>query len=91
MEDKIKICFDKEYKIRVMDPVKFERSEELDVECSAFMESKCSSSSSSSGSSSKHSFVRSFTSDTALCCAVLCCSVLCCSVLCCVVFCCVVV
>lgn len=40
MEEKIKICFDKEYKIRVMDPVKFERSEELDVECSAFMESE---------------------------------------------------
>lgn len=40
MEEKIKICFDKEYKIRVMDPVKFKRSEELDVECSAFMESK---------------------------------------------------
>mmetsp|Transcript_18556 Transcript_18556/g.34661 ORF Transcript_18556/g.34661 Transcript_18556/m.34661 type:complete len:104 (+) Transcript_18556:59-370(+) len=38
MEEKIKICFDKEYKIRVMDPVKFERSEELDVECSAFMD-----------------------------------------------------
>jgi hypothetical protein len=40
MEDKVKICFDKDYKIRIMDPVKFGRSEELDVECTAFMESK---------------------------------------------------
>ena len=39
MDDKVKVYFDKDYKIRVMDPVKFARSEELDVECSAFVES----------------------------------------------------
>ena len=40
MDEKVKICFDKEYRIRVMDPEKFERSEQLDVECSGFMESE---------------------------------------------------
>lgn len=39
MEEKIKVYFDKEYKIRVMDPAKFARSEELDTECSSFVES----------------------------------------------------
>lgn len=39
MDDKVKICFDKDYKIRIMDPIKFERSEQLDLECNAFMES----------------------------------------------------
>lgn len=38
MDDKVKITFDKEYKIRIMDPVKFSRSEELDQECGAFIE-----------------------------------------------------
>lgn len=40
MEEKMKICFDKEYKIRIMDPAKFSKSEELDTECSTFIESK---------------------------------------------------
>jgi hypothetical protein len=40
MDEKVKICFDKDYKIRIMDPTKFSRSEQLDTECSAFMESK---------------------------------------------------
>ena len=40
MEDKVKICFDQDYKIRIMDPAKFARSEELDVECTAFMGSE---------------------------------------------------
>lgn len=42
MDEKIKITFDKEYKIRIMDPIKFERSEQLDTECNSFMESKFS-------------------------------------------------
>jgi hypothetical protein len=39
LEDKVKITFDKDYKIRIMDPAKFSRSEQLDLECTAFMES----------------------------------------------------
>jgi hypothetical protein len=39
MEEKIKICFDKDYKIRIMDPVKFSKSEDLGTECTAFIES----------------------------------------------------
>jgi hypothetical protein len=35
---KIQLFFDKEYKIRVLDPVKFEKSEALEKECSAFLE-----------------------------------------------------
>ena len=27
MEEKVKVCFDKDYKIRVLDPVKFQRGE----------------------------------------------------------------
>eukprot|EP01038_Epipyxis_sp_PR26KG_P006621 gene6621-9088_t len=38
MDDKVKITFDKEYKLRVLDPVKFERGEELEKECSTFVE-----------------------------------------------------
>lgn len=34
----MKICFDKEYKIRVYDPVKFQKSEELEKECANFVE-----------------------------------------------------
>lgn len=40
MEEKIKITFDKDYKIRIMDPAKFTRSEQLDSECTAFLDSK---------------------------------------------------
>jgi hypothetical protein len=39
MEDKVKITFDKDYKIRIMDPTKFARSEQLDLECTSFLES----------------------------------------------------
>lgn len=38
MDDKVKISFDNEYKIRVLDPKKFARSEELEKECSQFVE-----------------------------------------------------
>jgi hypothetical protein len=38
MDEKVKISFDKEYKIRVYDGSKFERSEELDKECTNFTE-----------------------------------------------------
>ena len=27
MDEKVKVCFDKDYKIRVLDPVKFQRGE----------------------------------------------------------------
>lgn len=37
-EGKVKICFDKEYKVRVLDPAKFNRSEELEKECGNFVE-----------------------------------------------------
>ena len=40
MDDKLKVCFDKEYKIRVLDPVKSERTEDLQAECTKFNESK---------------------------------------------------
>lgn len=36
--NKIQIYFDKEYKIRVLDPVKFEKSEQLESECGTFVE-----------------------------------------------------
>lgn len=38
MDDKVKICFDKEYKIRVLDPVKFQKGEELEKESANFVE-----------------------------------------------------
>jgi intraflagellar transport protein 20 len=38
MDDKIKISFDNEYKIRVLDPVKYSKAEELQKESSAFTE-----------------------------------------------------
>mmetsp|Transcript_18331 Transcript_18331/g.25137 ORF Transcript_18331/g.25137 Transcript_18331/m.25137 type:complete len:128 (+) Transcript_18331:931-1314(+) len=38
MEEKVKVCFDKDYKIRVLDPVKFQRGEELEKECTNFVE-----------------------------------------------------
>jgi hypothetical protein len=36
--NKVQLYFDKEYKIRVLDPVKFEKSELLEKECSTFVE-----------------------------------------------------
>ena len=39
MDDKPKISFDKEYKIRILDPAKAEHAEELNTECSGFVES----------------------------------------------------
>ena len=36
MDDKAKICFDDEYKIRVLDPSKFSKAEELQKESSLF-------------------------------------------------------
>ena len=38
MEDKIKICFDKEYKIKAIDPAKFEKGEETEKTCGVFVE-----------------------------------------------------
>ena len=38
MDDKVKIVFDKEYKIRALDPVKFEKGEALEKECGNFVE-----------------------------------------------------
>lgn len=38
MDDKVKITFDKEYKIRALDPTKFEKGEALEKECSNFVE-----------------------------------------------------
>lgn len=37
-DSKVKISFDKEYKIRVLDPSKFQKGEELEKECSHFVE-----------------------------------------------------
>lgn len=37
-EAKVKITFDKEYKIRVYDPAKFQKTEELEKECGNFVE-----------------------------------------------------
>lgn len=38
MDESVKISFDKEYKIRVLEAEKFERGEELEKECSNFTE-----------------------------------------------------
>lgn len=38
MDEKVKIVFDKEYKIRVLDPVKFEKGEALEKECANFVD-----------------------------------------------------
>lgn len=40
MDDRPKICFDKDYKIRVLDPTKAAQAEELSAECGSFVESK---------------------------------------------------
>jgi intraflagellar transport protein 20 len=37
MDDKIKVTFDNEYKIRVLEPTKFQKGEELEKECSSFV------------------------------------------------------
>lgn len=37
MDDKVRINFDKEYKLRVLDPKKFEKGEELEKETSNFV------------------------------------------------------
>jgi hypothetical protein len=42
MDDKPKICFDKDYKIRILDPEKAAHAEELNTECASFVESGCS-------------------------------------------------
>jgi Intraflagellar transport complex B, subunit 20 len=36
MDDKVKICFDKDYKIKALDPEKFQRGEDLEKECGVF-------------------------------------------------------
>mmetsp|Transcript_315 Transcript_315/g.287 ORF Transcript_315/g.287 Transcript_315/m.287 type:complete len:130 (-) Transcript_315:63-452(-) len=38
MDDKVRICFDKEYKVRVLDPNKFSLAEELEKEGATFVE-----------------------------------------------------
>jgi intraflagellar transport protein 20 len=37
MDDKIKISFDAEYRIRVLDPAKFTKGEDVEKECSSFV------------------------------------------------------
>lgn len=37
-DSKVQFFFDKDYKIRVFDPVKFERSEEFEKACGEFVE-----------------------------------------------------
>jgi hypothetical protein len=38
MDEKVKIVFDREYKIRALDPAKFEKGEALEKECTNFVE-----------------------------------------------------
>ena len=38
MDEKVKICFDKEYKIKAIDPLKFAQAEELEKQCGSFVE-----------------------------------------------------
>jgi len=38
MDDKVKISFDSEYRVRVLDEAKFKKSEELEKECSGFLD-----------------------------------------------------
>ncbi len=38
MEEKITITFDKSYKVRALDPEKFEHAEQLQKECASFTE-----------------------------------------------------
>ena len=37
----VKISFDDEYKLRILDAGKYKQAEELDKECSTFMDSEC--------------------------------------------------
>ncbi len=37
MDEKVKITFDNEYRIRVLDPTKFDKGQQLQQECSAFV------------------------------------------------------
>ena len=39
MDERVKVFFDKEHRIRVFDPEKFSRAEELEKEASTFLES----------------------------------------------------
>ena len=38
MDDKVKISFDSEYRVRVLDEARFKKSEELEKECSGFLD-----------------------------------------------------
>jgi hypothetical protein len=38
-DDKPKLCFDKDYKIRILDPAKAAHAEDLNKECGGFIES----------------------------------------------------
>lgn len=38
MDQKVRICFDEDYKVRVLDPIKFKHAIELEKECSNFVE-----------------------------------------------------
>ncbi len=40
MDEKPKICFDGDYKIRILDPTKAAHAEELNAECATFVDSK---------------------------------------------------
>jgi hypothetical protein len=37
-DSKVQVYFDKDYKIRLLDPTKFEKTEQLEKECGAFVE-----------------------------------------------------
>jgi intraflagellar transport protein 20 len=37
MDQKVKICYDKDYKVRVLDPIKFEHAIDLENECGNFV------------------------------------------------------
>ena len=42
MDERVRVFFDKEHRLRVFDPEKFSRAEELEKEASHFLESKLS-------------------------------------------------
>ncbi len=37
-DSKVQVYFDKDYKIRLLDPTRFEKSEQLEKECGSFVE-----------------------------------------------------
>ncbi len=37
-DSKVQVYFDKDYKIRLLDPVKFDKAEQLEKECGSFVE-----------------------------------------------------